>query len=239
VCGSEADGVAGCAAVACWSTRSSWTCNRLTSRSSILSCRTTARPTASRPTARAPTAPAPTASAPTAAAPMRAAVSSIAARCCRRWPSMERDRGDRRWVFIAGSSLLDNRTVYPHLPERVVDRSDKAASTLIGEPTTAASNGMPLPRPSRQSRAAFRGGACDPRPAVPEGYVVSISRGTIGVEITRRVDPPEQGPAVMSGRVGGERSIECVASRRARRAGPRPGMAAGELAYCADGVHHT
>jgi hypothetical protein len=149
---------------------------------------------------------------------------------------MERDRGDRRWVFIAGSSLLDNRIYstiarsYPHLPERVVDSSDKAASTLIGEPTTAASNGMPMPKPSRNLGAAFRGGACDPRPAVPEGYVVSISRDTIGVEITRRVDPPEQGPAVMSGRVGGERSIEFVASRRARRAGPRPGKAAGELA---------
>jgi hypothetical protein len=60
--------------------------------------------------------------------------------------------------------------------------------------------------------------------------VVSISRDTIGVEITRRVDPPEQGSAGMSGRVGGERPIECVASRRARRAGPRPGIAAGELA---------
>ena len=50
--------------------------------------------------------------------------------------------------------------------------------------------------PSRLANlgAAFRGGACDPRPAVSEGYVVSISRDTIGVEITRRVDRQSRGP---------------------------------------------
>jgi hypothetical protein len=65
----DAEVVAGGVAVAGWSTRSSWTCSRLTSRSSSCRRRTTARPTASRPTAKTPAAPALTAAAPTAAAP--------------------------------------------------------------------------------------------------------------------------------------------------------------------------
>ena len=67
--------------------------------------------------------------------------------------------------------------------------------------------------------AAFRG-ACDPRPAVPEGYVVSISRGTVGVEITRRVDRQSRGP--QSCLVESAASAQSSVSRRGALDGQGP-----------------
>jgi hypothetical protein len=86
--------------------------------------------------------------------PTRAAASCTAAGCFRWRPSMERGRGDRRWLFMTDPPQLDNHVIPSLLPELVADTCGRRGhrSSSVDRPPRLAT-GPPMPSRSRRPRA--------------------------------------------------------------------------------------
>jgi hypothetical protein len=176
--------------VDCWSTRSSWTCSRLTSRSSICRRRITAPPIASRPTASAPTASAPTRPPrPDPVAPTRpgrpdltAGSCTVAGRRRRRWGAGRRRSVVRR-VAMAELPLPREWRTPPRMPP------PRRGGGRDRGPGGAASAARTVPRPAHADAVPL--GAAGPSPGrLPDGPAALTDQQSALLAAGNRVGHP-------------------------------------------------